>query len=103
MKKFPVKCLTCGNVFWAYKSDYELSKPRQCFKCWSYAVIPVAEIQAIADETWKLMNEKWLGFIPLIDALITTVQYRGLRFRPIETLRLAREVVEELRRRGLIP
>jgi hypothetical protein len=49
------------------------------------------------------MNNRWLGLIPLIDALMATIEHRGFRFKPLETLRLAREVVEELRRRGLVP
>lgn len=93
-------CLDCGHQFKIRKKTAELSKPRQCPKCWSYHVIPVAEYIKSKQRAIELIKTTPLGIIPLWDIVRGVFQERGVRLTPIVTLKLCsliyQDIVKEL-------
>ena len=82
MGKFPIMCLGCEKEFMGYKLDYELSKPRQCFRCWSVDLIPVSEIKemgALVD--LKMVRGETMIVLDTLEVVFDYMKKKGYNFR----------------------
>lgn len=92
------KCLSCEHEFEAKKDERELSKPRQCSKCWSWFVIPLEEYAKAKTKTLELIETTPLGIIPLWDVVQAIFLERGIQLTPRFTLQLCDRIYQDIRR-----
>lgn len=90
-------CLVCGHEFYERRPTEELSKGRQCGRCWSRYTVSESELKTLVDTAAKLVDTTILGWIPLFDVIEAVFSKRGVRLTPIVTARLILKVYHELR------
>lgn len=95
MGKFPMICLNCGEPFMSYKPRSELSKPRQCFRCWSTDVIPKADIEEMTYQVYsKVKSGESIVPLDVLDVIQDYTKKKGYRFHLVGAFRLVKEVWE---------
>jgi DNA-directed RNA polymerase subunit RPC12/RpoP len=92
------KCLNCGHEFEAKKDTQDLSKPRQCSKCWSWFVIPLEEYENCKAQTLEMMAKTTAGLIPIWDIIVTVFTEQGIRLTPRFTLRLCTMLYNDIKK-----